>query len=173
MKYSSVIVTLVLFFSPSVLPCEDWRGGVSLSSDALLISTEREVLDNLFMGIELGPAWEREADFRIDDFLVRTTVRWFPPLFAGLYPYFLTFAELWCVDTGYAQFAAPGICLGAGWSLPVGRSHALFIEGGWQFARRHINTSYETTSYAVFYNEMWSAPSLLITIGWRQAWGGT
>lgn len=160
----------VIFFgliSLVSLQAENWKAGLNLGTDSIEISVGVEFFDCLFISLEGGTSWEREADMRMDDAEFGTVVRYMPPLFNKISPYVSSGFQLLYINTGYTSFWAPGIEAGLGIQIPIGSFNEIFLEGGWQYAAKEILSRRTVGSSEVLYEETWRSPALYLNLGWR------
>ena len=162
---AAVIVMLILF--PAVCFAADWEIVTGFGADAATGGLGLHLPRNYFVTLESGIAWERNADLRPDDMLIKNT--WYLPVFTGkrINLRLAAAAEMYIVNTGYARFAAPGGGFGFEFDAVFLKRNSLYIETGVQLARQRINSEYHGSLISVYYSEIWQAPLLYAQAGWR------
>lgn len=151
----------------SYLSAEEWKIGLSLNSDSIQMSVGVDIFQGAFLSLEGGSSWEYQADMRMDDAKFRSVLRYTPPWFKKVSPYISTGFQYSYINTGYTDFWVPGIEAGLGVLFPAGRKNEFYLEGGWQYARKNIQTRYSMESYELIYEETWKAPPFYLGLGWR------
>lgn len=160
---------LILFMGICPLWAMEWSAGTSLGADGCSLFLGAVAAEKHEIRLELGPAWERQADFRIDDGSLRLEYSYalgkgkIVPFLAGGY-------EMLFVDTGYSQNCFHGIFIGPGIALEGRNNHSLFLKGGWRSTRGDIHSAYAGDSFEAYYSEEWKAPPFWISFGYRYRW---
>ena len=162
---------LKVIFLLAAVPCSlysmEYSGGLTVSSDALMASFGVSPVKPVRFVLEGGPAFEREADLRVNDSCWHLGVEYTPRPEGRWDPYLSMAYEIFLVDTSYAETVAQGVLLGGGVAWHITEGHSLTLEGGWRSTKGDIHSHYDTPDFTVFYDEVWRAPTFCMELGWR------
>jgi hypothetical protein len=161
------IIIFICMIQSLFLYSKDLKLGLGMSSDGLLVSLGVDIFEDTLLSFEGGISWEYEVDMRLDDVKTHTVLRYTIPLFKSINPYLLGGFQYSYINTGYTTFWVPGIDLGLGVLLHTGLKNEFYIECGWQYVSKKINSNYSMESYEIYYEETWKAPPLYLGFGWR------
>jgi hypothetical protein len=166
-KTALIIALLVLggiFYSAAGL--ESFLG-FSVTADSFLLSGGFAPVPGLGLELALGPAWERQADFVMDDFELRFSMEYIPVYRWTWRPYVVVGYDLLLIDTGYAETTAHGFLAGLGLEYRFNRKGSVRLQGGWRYGAGPISSEYTGAGGTVYYDETWKAPSIWLDLGMR------
>ncbi|MBN2510754.1 MAG: hypothetical protein JXB03_10770 [Spirochaetales bacterium] len=160
-----LICFIILF--PFCLPTAagiPFLAGTAIHSDGLLVIAAAEPVNGMTISLETGPGWERDADFRIDDMMIRNvyTLSCFR---ISLFDLAVMAAfEYRRITAGTTVFNVPGFSTGAGIEIE-GTFLRCRLSGGIQILSAEVQKSYEGTTARSMFIDTWKAPLFWASIG--------
>lgn len=166
MKNHYAVYMILLFTSFRVLVAIEFSSGITMAADAVQLGIEAGICPGVSILLKGGPAWEREADFKINDALFNLTFKYTSYTDAKFSPFFILSHELFLVNTGYATTVATGSAAGMGLRYSLNKKNSIFISGGVRQVSGIIDSDYEDENFRFYYSELWRAPVSWFNLGW-------